>query len=193
MDIDYEIDEEGKLRAIPDRAATGNELNAIQVFASDNSYFESISDEEILINESYSEISLPLRLRSDAGYDPTNYNYNYVTFSLQEFISGFGSKAIATVEFTDNRNGKVTITKYETDEVILEVGFVYSVINEDTEYKTYSFELHGEATGTEVENLAIRKMELRYENTSLYVTVEYQTESGSVLSTNINVDMTNPL
>ena len=139
--------------------------------------------------------------------DPKNYNYNYVTFSLpveldgfagnsykgEEFISGFGSKAIATVEFTDNRNGKVTITKYETDEVILEVGFVYSVINEDTEYKTYSFELHGEATGTEVENLAIRKMELRYENTSLYITVEYQSESGSVLSTNINVDMTNPL
>lgn len=207
VDIDYEIDKEGKLRALPDRAATGEELNAIQVFDSDNSYFESISDEEILINESYSEISLPLRLRSDAGYDPTNYNYNYVTFSLpveldgfagnsykgEEFISGFGSKAIATVEFTDNRNGKVTITKYETDEVILEVGFVYSVINEDTEYKTYSFELHGEATGTEVENLAIRKMELRYENTSLYITVEYQSESGSVLSTNINVDMTNPL
>lgn len=207
VDIDYEIDEEGKIRAIPDRAATGEELNAIQVFDSDNSYFESISDEEILINESYSEISLPLRLRSDAGYDPTNYNYNYVTFSLpveldgfagnsykgEEFISGFGSKAIATVEFTDNRNGKVTLTKYETDEVILEVGFVYSVINEDTEYKTYSFELHGEATGTEVENLAIRKMELRYENTSLYITVEYQSETGSVLSTNINVDMTNPL
>ena len=205
VDIDYEIDKEGKLRAIPDRAATGEELNAIQVFDSDNSYFESISDEEILINESYSEISLPLRLRSDAGNDPKNYNYNYVTFSLpveldgfagksykgEEFISGFGSKAIATVEFTDNRNGKVTITKYETDEVILEVGFVYSVINEDTEYKTYSFELHGEATGTEVENLAITKMELRYENTSLYITVEYQSESGSVLSTNINVDMKN--
>lgn len=207
VDIDYEIDKEGKLRAIPDRAATVEELNAIQVFDSDNSYFESISDEEILINESYSEISLPLRLRSDAGNDPKNYNYNYVTFSLpveldgfagksykgEEFISGFGSKAIATVEFTDNRNGKVTITKYETDEVILEVGFVYSVINEDTEYKTYSFELHGEATGTEVENLAITKMELRYENTSLYITVEYQSESGSVLSTNINVDMKNPV
>ena len=57
VDIDYEIDKEGKLRAIPDRAATGEELNAIQVFDSDNSYFESISDEEILINESYSEIS----------------------------------------------------------------------------------------------------------------------------------------
>ena len=207
VDIDYEIDKEGKLRAIPDRAATGEELNAIQVFDSDNSYFESISDEEILINDSCSEISLPLRLRSDAGNDPKNYNYNYVTFSLpveldgfagksykgEEFISGFGSKAIATVEFTDNRNGKVTITKYETDEVILEVGFVYSVINEDTEYKTYSFELHGEATGTEVENLAITKMELRYENTSLYITVEYQSESGSVLSTNINVDMKNPV
>ena len=207
VDIDYKIDEEGKLRAIPDRAATGNELNAIQVFDSDNSFYESISDEEILINDSYSEISLPLRLRSDAGYDPTNYNYNYVTFSLpveldgfagnsykgEEFISGFGSKAIATVEFTDNSNGKVTITKYGTDEVIFEVGFVYSVINEDTEYKTYSFELLDNATGTEVESLAIKNMELRYENTSLFIAVEYQSESGTVLSTNINVDMTNPL
>ena len=207
VDIDYKIDEEGKLRAIPDRAATGNELNAIQVFDSDNSFYESISDEEILVNDSYSEISLPLRLRSDAGYDPTNYNYNYVTFSLpveldgfagnsykgEEFISGFGSKAIATVEFTDNSNGKVTITKYGTDEVILEVGFAYSVINEGTEYKTYSFELLNNATGTEVENLTIKNMELRYENTSLFIAVEYQSESGTVLSTNINVDMTNPL
>lgn len=207
VDIDYEIDEEGKLRAIPDRAATGNELNAIQVFDSDNSYFESISDEEILINDSCSEISLPLRLRSDAGKDSINYNYNYVTFSLpvelngfvgnsykgEEFISGFGSKAIATVEFTDESNGKVTITKYGTDEVILEVGFTYSIINEGTEYETYNFViLDDSATGTEAEKLTIKGMTLSYDKASLSIDFEYPSEFGSLPST-IRVDMTNPL
>lgn len=206
VDIDYEIDEEGKLRAKPDRAATGNELNAIQVFDSDNSYFESISDEEILINDSYSEISLPLRLRSDAGKDSINYNYNYVTFSLpveldgfagnsykgEEFISGFGSKAIATVEFTDESNGKVTITKYGTDEVILEVGFTYSIKNEGTEYETYNFVILNNATGTEAKKLTIKSMNLSYDKASLSIDFEYLSEFGSLPST-IRVDMTNPL
>lgn len=207
VDIDYKIDEEGKLRAKPDRAATANELNAIQVFDSDNSFFESISDEEILINDSCSEISLPLRLRSDAGNDPKNYNYNYVTFSLpveldgfagnsykgEEFISGFGSKAIATVEFTDESNGKVTITKYGTDEVILEVGFTYSIKNEGTEYETYNFViLDDSATGTEAEKLTIKGMTLSYDKASLSIDFEYPSEFGSLPST-IRVDMTNPL
>ena len=207
VDIDYKIDEEGKLRAIPDRAATGNELNAIQVFDSDNSLYESISDEEILINESYSEISLSLRLRSNAGKDPFNYNYNYVTFSLpieldgfagnsykgEEFISGFGSKAIATVEFTDESNGKVTITKYGTDEVILEVGFTYSIKNEGTEYETYNFIiLDDSATGTEAEKLTIKSMTLSYDKASLSINFEYSSEFGPLPST-ISVDMTNPL
>lgn len=206
VDIDYEIDKEGKLRAIPDRAATVEELNAIQVFDSDNSYFESISDEEILINDSCSEISLPLRLRSDAGNDPKNYNYNYVTFSLpveldgfagnsykgEEFISGFGSKAIATVEFTDNRNGKVTITKYGTDEVILEVGFTYSIKNEGTEYETYNFVILNNATGTEAEKLTIKSMNLSYDKASLSINFEYPGKDVSLPST-IRVDMTNPL
>ena len=211
VDIDYEIDKEGKLRAIPDRAATGEELNAIQVFDSDNSYFESISDEEILINESYSEISLPLRLRSDAGYDPTNYNYNYVTFSLpveldgfagnsykgEAFLSGVKSMATAIVEFTDESNGKVTVTK-NSDEAkvpkipILEVGFTYSIINEGTEYETYNFVIQDNATGTEAEKLTIKSMALSYDKASLSIDFEYPGEYSSFTS-RISVDMTNPL
>ena len=206
VDIDYEIDEEGKLRAIPDRAATGNELNAIQVFDSDNSYFESISDEEILINESYSEISLPLRLRSDAGFDPTNYNYNYVTFSLpveldgfagnsykgEAFLSGVMSMSTAIVEFTDESNGKVTVTKNTDGTKILEVGFTYSIINEGTEYETYNFVIQDNATGTEAEKLTIKSMALSYDKASLSIDFEYPGEYSSFTS-RISVDMTNPL
>lgn len=206
VDIDYEIDKEGKLRAIPDRAATGEELNAIQVFDSDHSYFESISDEEILINESYSEISLPLRLRSDAGFDPTNYNYNYVTFSLpveldgfagnsykgEAFLSGVMSMSTAIVEFTDESNGEVTVTKNSDGAKILEVGFTYSIINEGTEYETYNFVILDNATGTEAEKLTIKSMTLSYDKASLSINFEYPGEYASFTST-ISVDMTNPL
>lgn len=212
VDIDYEIDEEGKIRAIPDRAATGEELNAIQVFDSDNSYFESISDEEILINESYSEISLPLRLRSDAGFDKTNYNYNYVTFSLpveldgfagnsykgEAFLSGVMSMSTAIVEFTDESNGKVTVTK-NSDEAkvpkipILEVGFTYSIINEGTEYETYNFVIQDNATGTEAEKLTIKSMTLSYDKTSLSINFEYPDDKYGLLTSTISVDMTNPV
>ena len=208
VDIDYEIDKEGKLRAIPDRAATGEELNAIQVFDSDNSYFESISDEEILINDSCSEISLPLRLRSDAGNDKTNYNYNYVTFSLpveldgfaghsykgEAFLGGVKSMATAIVEFTDESNGKVTVTK-NSDEAkipILEVGFTYSIIGEGTKYETYNFVIQDNATGTEAEKLTIKSMALSYDKASLSIDFEYPGEYGSVTS-RISVDMKNPV
>lgn len=206
VDIDYEIDKEGKLRAIPDRAATGEELNAIQVFDSDNSYFESISDEEILINDSYSEISLPLRLRSDAGKDKTNYNYNYVTFSLpvkldgfagnsykgEAFLSGVMSMSTAIVEFTDESNGKVTVTKNSDGTKMLEVGFTYSIINEGTEYETYNFVIQDNATGTEAEKLTIKSMALSYDKASLSIDFEYPGEYSSFTS-RISVDMTNPL
>ena len=206
VDIDYEIDKEGKLRAKPDRAATGNELNAIQVFDSDNSYFESISDEEILINDSFSEISLPLRLRSDAGKDPFNYNYNYVTFSLpveldgfagnsykgEAFLSGVMSMSTAIVKFTDESNGKVTVTKNSDGAKILEVGFTYSIINEGTEYETYNFVILDNATGTEAQKLTIKSMTLSYDKASLSIDFEYQGESGS-LTSRISVDMKNPL
>ena len=206
VDIDYEIDEEGKLRAIPDRAATGNELNAIQVFDSDNSYFESISDEEILINDSCSEISLPLRLRSDAVKDSINYNYNYVTFSLpveldgfagnsykgEAFLSGVYSMSTATVEFTDESNGKVTVTKNTDGAKLLEVGFTYSIKNEGTEYETYNFVISGTATGTEAGKLTIKGMTLSYDKASLSIDFEYPGENGP-LPSRISVDMTNPL
>ena len=206
VDIDYEIDEEGKLRAIPNRTATGNELHSIQVFNSDNSFYESISDEEILINDSYSEISLPLRLRSDAGKDPFNYNYNYVTFSLpveldgfagnsykgEAFLSGVKSMSTAIVEFTDESNGKVTVTKNTDGAKILEVGFTYSIKNEGTEYETYNFVILNNATGTEAEKLTIKSMALSYDKASLSINFEYPGENGSLPST-IRVDMTNPL
>ncbi len=207
VDIDYEIDEEGKLRAIPNRTATGNELHSIQVFDSDNSYFESISDEEILINESYSEISLSLRLRSDAGNDKPNYNYNYVTFSLpveldgfagnsykgEEFLSGVKSMSTAIVEFTDESNGKVTVTKNSDGAKLLEVGFTYSIKNEGTEYETYNFVIDNNATGSEAKKLTIKSMNLSYDKASLSINFEYLDDKYGLLPSTISVDMTNPL
>lgn len=110
VNIKYEI-ADGRVIVLTD-----GEDKVNQIFNSNDSYFDSIYGGDLEISEDFKTVELELRMRSDAGNDPTNYNYNVYTFILPSDMSSLAGKSFASgsIFVTGQAMSSVTLT-FEDD------------------------------------------------------------------------------
>ena len=196
VNIKYQISA-GRVTILSDAAGGVN-----QIFNSNDSYYESVYAGDIDISEDYRNVTLQLRLRSDAINDPYNYNYNSVTFTLpadtsdlagnsykgEEFLNGYGSRCTLTVTFTNDSEGTFVLTNNNNQSVVAEYSFKYTS-NADTN----SVELSEVAvTNSTLGNLSFASARMG-SNDILNISFAVALASGYSYQTTFPVDLKNPL
>lgn len=196
VNIKYQISA-GRVTVLSDAAGGVN-----QIFNSNDSYYESVYAGDIDISDDYRNVTLQLRLRSDASNDPYNYNYNSVTFTLpadtsdlagnsykgEEFLNGYGSRCTLTVTFTNDSEGTFVLTNNNNQSVVAEYSFKYTS-NADTN----SVELSEvTVTNSTLENLSFASARMG-SNDTLNISFTVALASGYSYQTTFSVDLKNPL
>ena len=196
VNIKYQISA-GRVTVLSDAAGGVN-----QIFNSNDSYYESVYGGDIDISDDYRNVTLQLRLRSDASNDPHNYNYNSVTFTLpadtsdlagnsykgEEFLNGYGSRCTLTVTFTNDSEGTFVLTNNNNQSVVAEYSFKYTS-NADTN----SVELSEvTVTNSTLENLSFASARMG-SNDTLNISFTVALASGYSYQTTFSVDLKNPL
>ena len=196
VNIKYQIST-GRVTVLSDAADGVN-----QIFNSNDSYYESVYAGDIDISDDYRNVTLQLRLRSDAGNDPHNYNYNGVTFTLpadtsdlagnsykgEEFLNGYGSRCTLTVTFTNDSEGTFVLTNNNNQSVVAEYSFKYTS-NADTN----SVELSEvTVTNSTLKNLSFASARMG-SNDTLNISFTVALASGYSYQTTFSVDLKNPL
>ena len=196
VNIKYQISA-GRVTVLSDAAGGVN-----QIFNSNDSYYESVYAGDIDISEDYRNVTLQLRLRSDAINDPYNYNYNSVTFTLpadtsdlagnsykgEEFLNGYGSRCTLTVTFTNDSEGTFVLTNNNNQSVVAEYSFKYT-----SNVNTNSVELSEvTVTNSTLENLSFASARMG-SNDILNISFAVALASGYSYQTTFPVDLKNPL
>ena len=194
VNIKYQIST-GRVTVLSDAADGVN-----QIFNSNNSYYESVYAGDIDISDDYRNVTLQLRLRSDAGNDPHNYNYNGVTFTLpadtsdlagnsystETYVTGVGSMSTLKLTFADT-TGTFELRNNTTSSLVCSYSFEYSV-DAATGAVVLSNVTLVEST---IENIEFVSASMS--NNILSVVLKVPTNFGYSLDHRFDLDLRNPL
>ena len=173
---------------------------SVQIFSSDNSYFDSVYAEDIEISEDFSSATIQLRMRSDAGNDPYYYNYNVYTFALPADLSDLSGKTFRgesqvfgmnmstlTLNFVDGVTGTMSITQNSTGTKFADFTFKYS-------YDPASGLNFSEVTvvSSTIDGLTYRSSSMYDENT-IDITFEVPTGFGYSMDSTFRIDLRNAI
>lgn len=194
VNIKYQIST-GRVTVLSDAADGVN-----QIFNSNDSYYESVYAGDIDISDDYRNVTLQLRLRSDAINDPHNYNYNSVTFTLpadtsdfagnsysaETYVTGVGSMSTLTLTFADT-TGTFELRNNTTSSLVCSYSFEYSV-DAATGAVVLSNVTLVESTIEDIEFVSASMS-----NNILSVVLKVPTNFGYSLDHRFDLDLRNPL
>ena len=194
VNIKYQISA-GRVTVLSDAAGGVN-----QIFNSNDSYYESVYAGDIDISDDYRNVTLQLRLRSDAINDPHNYNYNSVTFTLpadtsdlagnsysaETYVTGVGSMSTLTLTFADT-TGTFELRNNTTSSLVCSYSFEYSV-DAATGAVVLSNVTLVESTIEDIEFVSASMS-----NNILSVVLKVPTNFGYSLDHRFDLDLRNPL
>ena len=194
VNIKYQISA-GRVTVLSDAAGGVN-----QIFNSNDSYYEAVYAGDIDISDDYRNVTLQLRLRSDAINDPYNYNYNSVTFTLpadtsdlagnsysaETYVTGVGSMSTLKLTFGDT-TGTFELRNNTTSSLVCSYSFEYSV-DAATGAVVLSNVTLVESTIEDIEFVSASMS-----NNILSVVLKVPTNFGYSLEHRFDLDLRNPL
>lgn len=173
---------------------------SVQIFDSENSYYDSAYAEDIDVSEDFSNVTIQLRIRSDAVNDPYYYSYNLYTFALPTDLSDLSGKSFSadaqvfgmnnsklTLNFVDGASGTMTMTQNSTGTKFAEFTFKYTFDSATglslSEVTTVSSSIDG----------LVYKSSSMYDENTIDITFEVPTGFGYSLSSIFRIDLRNAI
>ena len=173
---------------------------SVQIFDSENSLYDSVYAEDIDVSEDFSNVTIQLRMRSDAVNDPYYYSYNLYTFALPADLSDLSGKifrgeenvfgmnrSTLTVHFVDGQTGTMNMTQNSTGTKFAEFTFKYT-------FDSVAGLSLSEVTtvSSSIDGLVYKSFSMYDENT-IDITFEVPTGFGYSLSSIFRIDLRNAI